>query len=62
MVLMRTNPFRELDRWTQQVLGTRPVLRSCPWTPGETASSSSSNSICPGSRLIHWVSMSNATC
>jgi hypothetical protein len=28
MVLMRTDPFRELDRWTQQVLGTaaRPAV------------------------------------
>jgi HSP20 family protein len=28
MVLMRTDPFRDLDRWTQQVLGTaaRPAV------------------------------------
>ena len=28
MMLMRTDPFRDLDRWTQQVLGTaaRPAV------------------------------------
>ena len=38
MVLMRTDPFRELDRWTQQVLGTaaRPaVMPMDAWRDGE---------------------------
>jgi HSP20 family protein len=37
MVLMRTDPFRELDRWTQQVLGTaaRPaVMPMDAWRDG----------------------------
>jgi HSP20 family protein len=38
MVLMRTDPFRELDRWTQQVLGTaaRPaVMAMDAWRDGD---------------------------
>jgi HSP20 family protein len=38
MVLMRTDPFRDLDRWTQQVLGTaaRPaVMPMDAWREGE---------------------------
>lgn len=38
MVLMRTDPFRDLDRWTQQVLGTaaRPaVMPMDAWRDGE---------------------------
>ena len=38
MVLIRTDPFRELDRWTQQVLGTaaRPaVMPMDAWRDGE---------------------------
>jgi HSP20 family protein len=38
MVLMRTDPFRELDRWTQQVLGTaaRPaVMPMDAWREGD---------------------------
>src|SRR6476469_8048973 len=38
MVLMRTDPFRELDRWTQQELGTaaRPaVMPMDAWRDGE---------------------------
>ncbi len=38
MVLMRTDPFRELDRWTQQVLGTaaRPaVMPMDAWRDGD---------------------------
>lgn len=39
MVLMRTDPFRDLDRWTQQVLGTaaRPaVMPMDAWRDGDT--------------------------
>ena len=39
MVLMRTDPFRELDRWTQQVLGTaaRPaVMPMDAWREGDS--------------------------
>lgn len=38
MVLMRTDPFRDLDRWTQQVLGTaaRPaVMPMDAWRDGD---------------------------
>jgi HSP20 family protein len=38
MVLMRTDPFRDLDRWTQQVLGTaaRPaVMPMDAWQDGD---------------------------
>jgi HSP20 family protein len=38
MMLMRTDPFRELDRWTQQVLGTaaRPaVMPMDAWREGD---------------------------
>jgi HSP20 family protein len=38
MVLMRTDPFRDLDRWTQQVLGTpaRPtVMPLDAWRDGD---------------------------
>ncbi|MBV8860347.1 MAG: Hsp20 family protein [Mycobacterium sp.] len=38
MVLMRTDPFRDLDRWAQQVLGTaaRPaVMPMDAWREGE---------------------------
>jgi HSP20 family protein len=38
MMLMRTDPFRDLDRWTQQVLGTaaRPaVMPLDAWREGE---------------------------
>jgi len=38
MMLMRTDPFRDLDRWTQQVLGTaaRPaVMPMDAWREGE---------------------------
>lgn len=38
MVLMRTDPFRELDRWTQQVMGTaaRPaVMPMDAWREGD---------------------------
>jgi len=38
MVLMRSDPFRELDRWTQQVLGTaaRPaVMPMDAWRDGD---------------------------
>jgi HSP20 family protein len=38
MMLMRTDPFRELDRWTQQVLGTaaRPaVMPMDAWRDGD---------------------------
>jgi HSP20 family protein len=38
MMLMRTDPFRELDRWTQQVFGTaaRPaVMPMDAWREGE---------------------------
>lgn len=38
MVLMRTDPFRELDRWTQQVLGTAAhpaVMPMDAWRDGE---------------------------
>ena len=48
MVLMRTDPFRELDRLTQQVLGTaaRPaVMPMDAWRDGEQFIV---NSICPG--------------
>ena len=39
MVLIRTDPFRDLDRWTQQVLGTaaRPaVMPMDAWRDGDT--------------------------
>src|SRR5579875_1868856 len=39
MVLMRTDPFRDLDRWTQQILGTaaRPaVMPMDAWREGDT--------------------------
>ena len=40
-MLMRTDPFRELDRLTQQMLGTAgPARRSCRWTPGARATCS----------------------
>lgn len=38
MMLMRTDPFRDLDRWTQQVLGTaaRPaVMPLDAWRDGD---------------------------
>jgi HSP20 family protein len=38
MVLMRTDPFRDLDRWTQQVFGTaaRPaVMPMDAWREGD---------------------------
>lgn len=38
MMLMRTDPFRDLDRWTQQVLGTtaRPALMPMDaWREGD---------------------------
>lgn len=38
MVLMRTDPFRELDRWTQQVLGTAAHPAGMPmdaWRDGD---------------------------
>ena len=38
MMLMRTDPFRDLDRWTQQVLGTaaRPaVMPMDAWREGD---------------------------
>lgn len=38
MVLMRTDPFRDLDRWTQQVFGTaaRPaVMPMDAWRDGD---------------------------
>ena len=38
MMLMRTDPFRDLDRWTQQVLGTaaRPaVMPMDAWRDGD---------------------------
>jgi HSP20 family protein len=38
MMLMRTDPFRELDRWTQQMLGTaaRPaVMPMDAWREGD---------------------------
>ncbi len=38
MVLMRTDPLRDLDRWTQQVFGTaaRPaVMPMDAWREGE---------------------------
>jgi HSP20 family protein len=38
MMLMRTDPFRDLDRWTQQVLGTaaRPaVMPLDAWREGD---------------------------
>lgn len=38
MVLMRTDPFRELDRWTQQVLGTAAhpaVMPMDAWRDGD---------------------------
>jgi HSP20 family protein len=38
MVLMRTDPFRDIDRWTQQVFGTaaRPaVMPMDAWRDGE---------------------------
>jgi HSP20 family protein len=38
MMLMRTDPFRDLDRWTQQVLGTaaRPaVMPIDAWREGD---------------------------
>src|SRR3954471_9163787 len=39
MMLMRTDPFRDLDRWSQQVLGTaaRPaVMPMDAWREGDT--------------------------
>ncbi|BBU23851.1 Hsp20/alpha crystallin family protein [Mycobacterium xenopi] len=39
MVLMRTDPFRDFDRWTQQILGTaaRPaVMPMDAWREGDT--------------------------
>lgn len=39
MMLMRTDPFRELDRWTQQVLGTAARPAAMPmdaWREGDT--------------------------
>lgn len=39
MMLMRTDPFRDLDRWTQQVLGTaaRPaVMPMDAWREGDS--------------------------
>jgi HSP20 family protein len=38
MMLMRTDPFRELDRWTQQVLGTAARPAAMPmdaWREGD---------------------------
>ncbi|MCV7033948.1 Hsp20 family protein [Mycobacterium heckeshornense] len=38
-MLMRTDPFRDLDRWTQQILGTaaRPaVMPMDAWREGDT--------------------------
>jgi HSP20 family protein len=39
MMLMRTDPFRDLDRWTQQVMGTaaRPaVMPMDAWREGDS--------------------------
>ena len=49
-MLMRTDPFRDLDRFTQQVFGTaaRPaVMPMDAWREGEDFSS---NSICRDQR------------
>ena len=46
MMLMRTDPFRDLDRWTQQVLGTAARPAVIRWMPGARAMSSSSSSTC----------------
>ena len=47
-MLMRTDPFRELDRLTQQVLGTARVRQRCRWTRGGRTRNSWWPSICPG--------------
>ena len=64
-MLMRTDPFREFDRLSQQVLATRGRGRArprCRWTPTGTASSSSSSSTCPASTRRRSSSPSSATC
>ena len=53
MVLMRTDPFRELDRLSQQVFGTaaRPAFMPMDaWREGDTFSW---NSICRCGRELH---------
>jgi hypothetical protein len=65
-MLMRPDPFRELDRLTQQMFGTtgttaRPAAMPMDaWRDGETSSSSSSTY--PVSIPPRWTWTSNATC
>ena len=49
-MLMRTDPFRELDRVTQQVFGTPSRPAAMPIDAYRTATSSSCSSTCPASR------------
>ena len=43
-MLMRTDPFRELDRMTQQQAGTRAQLLAMPMDASDKVTSSSSSS------------------
>ena len=50
-MLMRSDPFRDLDRLTQQVFGNTPGTRIRPtamrWTPGVPGTPSWWRSLCP---------------
>lgn len=49
-MLMRTDPFRELDRLTQQVLGTKARPAAMPMDAYRQATASTSAWTCPASR------------
>jgi len=48
-MLMRTDPFRELDRLTQQVLGTAARPAAMPMDAYRQVTASTSASTCPAS-------------
>lgn len=61
-MLMRTDPFRDVDRLAQQVLGTaaRPaVMPMDAWREGDTFVVELTF---PASTPTRWISTSNATC
>lgn len=60
-MLMRTDPFRDLDRLTQQVFGTPARPAVMPMDAWREETSSSSNSTCPASTRTRWIWISNAT-
>ena len=63
-MLMRTDPFREFDRMTQQLFGAKGTgpVRVMPMDAYRKGESSSCTSTCPGSTRRRSSSTSNATC